>query len=865
MNVPKVFISYRRQDSGGHTGRLADHLLDRLGSSSVFMDVESIEAGADFTEAIVRAIDDSDAVLVVIGPGWLDATGSDGKRRLDDAGDFVRREIEIALRSDVRVIPVLVGDAAMPAEARLPDSIAQLARRNGIELQDRRWREDVDALVDMLEGRGKAVVGNLPVQPTPFLGRERQLAQVIELVGREEVRLLTLTGPGGIGKTRLAIQAATELAHIYPGGAWFVGLSALTDPGLVVAELGAVLDVREADLGSLIEALARRLSRARALVLLDNLEQLLPDAAGPIAELLTLAPSLDLIVSSREPLHISAEREFPLGTMSEDEASALFFARARATRPNFEPRDEAEHHVIAEICARLDRLPLAIELAAARVTVLTPTSLLERLDERLPLLTGGARDAPERQRTLRATIAWSYDLLSADERALFSRLAVFAGGCTMEAAEAVCGADLSAMQRLIERNLLRQVAGAGTETRYGMLETIREFALERLQERPEAEGLRRRHAEHFLAIAEAAEQKLKGRDQVRWIERMDAEHDNHRAALRWALDGADPDLGLRLVVELWFVWILRRPLSEMRSWLSEALERTPAVATDVRARALHLAGFLASEQGEEEAAASLLEEAIDCAQQAGDVATEAFATSNYSIRLSTARADEMVQLGQRAVRLARTSDDRWVLAITLNNLAEAYRESGDSAAARDAYEESFRLLGEMGDRSRLALLLGNLAEMAILSGDLPRARALSAEALEHAEALGDQRHASSAQTVLGWVALAERKLDEAIEHFSVGLALMRDLGDARFSVNVLFGLAGTAAAAGDAERAACLEAVAARAEETLGHVPSVADSGIHLRFLDELRGVTDSSSWETAAREGTAMTLDEGIAYALSS
>jgi len=865
MSERNLFLSYRREDSAGHAGRLADHLLDRFGQGSVFMDVESIEAGADFTAAIELAISGSEAVLVVIGPGWLEARTASGVRRLHDADDYVRCEIETALSAEVRVVPVLVGGAPMPAESELPPSIAPLASRNAIELQDRRWREDVDALADALEGREREALGNLPLQPTSFLGRERELADLTELLRRQEVRLLTLTGPGGIGKTRLAIQAATELAHIYPGGAWFVGLSALTDPGLVVAELGAVLDVREADLGSLIEALARRLSGARALVLLDNLEQLLPDAAGPIAELLTLAHSLDLIVSSREPVHISAEREFPLGTMSEDEASALFFARARATRPNFEPRDEAERHVIAEICARLDRLPLAIELAAARVTVLTPTSLLERLDERLPLLTGGARDVPERQRTLRATIAWSYDLLSADERALFSRLAVFAGGCTMEAAEGVCGADLGALQRLIERNLLRQVAGAGTETRYGMLETIREFALERLQERPEAEGLRRRHAEHFLAIAEAAEQKLKGRDQVRWIERMDAEHDNHRAALRWALDGADPNLGLRLVVELWFVWILRRPLSEIRSWLSEALERTPAVATDVRARALHLAGFLASEQGEEEEAASLLEEAILCAQQAGDVATEAFATSNYSIRLSSARADEMVQLGQRAVRLARTSDDRWVLAITLNNLAEAYRESGDTAAARDAYEESFRLLGEMGDRSRMALLLGNLAEMAILSGDLPRARALSIEALEHAEALGDQRHASSAQTVLGWVALAERRLDKSIEHFSMGLALMRDLGDARVSVNVLFGLAGTAAAAGDAERAARLEAVAARSEEILGHIPTVADSGIHMRYLDELRASTDPSVWEVAAREGAAMSLEEGIEFALSS
>ena len=858
----RVFISYRRQDSAGHTGRLADHLLDRFGSGSVFMDVESIEAGADFTETIVRSIDDSDAVLVVIGPDWLAATGPDGRRRLDDSGDFVRIEIEASLRSEKRLIPVLVGGATMPSEDRLPASIAALARRNALELQDRRWREDVDALVDVLEGRGRGGVGNLPVQPTPFLGRERELAEVTDLLRRQDIRLLTLTGPGGIGKTRLAIQAATKLAHTYPGGAWFVGLAALTDPELVLAELAAVLEVQEGGEGSLLTALSRRLSRARTLVVLDNLEQLLPQAADPLAELSATAPTLDLVVSSREQLHVAVEREYPLDTLSEEEAFELFVERARATRRGFEPRDHAERRTIGLICHRLDRLPLAVELAAARVKVLPPARLLDRLEQRLPLLTRGARDAPERQRTLRATIAWSYDLLSEDERQLFERLAVFAAGCTLEAAETVTGTDLDTLQALVERNLVRTQDELGGEPRYVMLETIREFALERIEERPDVDDLRRRHAEHFAAVARVAEVEMKLPGGQDWFDRLDAEHDNHRTALRWALDGGDPDLGLGLAARLWLVWWLRRPLSEARRWLAEALDRTPPIASDVRALALDAAGFFAVEQGEDGTA--LLEESIACAREAGALPIQALATTNLSGALPSARRDEIVPLAQEGVRLARLSGDRWVLSVTLNNLGEAHRRAGDLGSATLAYEESLTLGREGGNSPLVALVLTNLAEIAIVSDGFSRAQELSRMALELAEKEGDRSHASGALTVLGWAALGEGLLDRAVGQFREALALLNDLGQSLWAVNVLHGLAGVAAGAGDAIRAARLEAVAARSDRILGHAPSAADSGIHTRYLDELRASTSTSVWEAAADEGEAMSLEDGIAYALS-
>jgi predicted ATPase len=857
----RVFLSYRRQDSAGHAGRLADHLLDRFGAGSVFMDVESISAGVEFTQAIEHAIGDSDAVLVVIGPGWLEAVGPDGRRRLDDSSDFVRREIEASLRSDTRVIPVIVGGASMPSEDRLPAQIADLARRNAVELQDRRWREDVDALVDVLEGRGRGSLGNLPLQPTRFLGRTRELAEVIELLRRDDVRLLTLTGPGGTGKTRLAVQCASKLAHTYPGGAWFVALAALTDPDLVLAEVGAVLEVQGGGEGSLVEALAARLSRARTLVVLDNLEQLLPRAAAPIAELSAAASTLELIVSSREPLHLGAEREYPVVTLTGEDARTLFVERARAVRPDFEPRDDAERKAIAAICDRLDRLPLAIELAAARVKLLPPTKLLDRLDQRLRLLTSGAHDAPARQQTLRATIEWSFDLLPEDERALFECMSVFSGGCTLEAAEAVCDADIDTLQSLVDRSLIRVQDQPDVESRYVMLETVREFATERLEQGSDAEALRRLHAEYFVAVAERADAVLQGGPpHQEQIALLDAEHDNHRAALRWAIDGGDPELGLRLVAQLGPVWWLRRPLSEARRWLTEALEVGPPEATRARALALDWAGFLAGEQGEDGTA--LLEASIECAKEAGDIAIQALSTTNLAGNLPASRQAEAVPLGREGVRLARISGQRWVLAIALNNLGETHRLLGDAPAATGAYEESLAAARDVGHPPLIALVLANLAEMAV--GNDPRlAGSMAEESLALAEELGDRRHTAAAQTVLGWVALAEGRFDEAVEWFRTGLALTRDLGHALWAVQNLFGLGGVAAATGQVARAATLDAAAAQAERLLGHVPSAADARIHRRYLAELRDATDPAVWEASVRVGEAMSLEEAIEFAL--
>ncbi len=379
---------------------------------------------------------------------------------------------------------------------------------------------------------------NLPVPATPFLGREREIDQIAELLHRPGVRLVTLTGPGGSGKTRLALQAAAAAADDYDRGVWWVPLATLADPALV--ETVASQALRSKD------TLSATVGDKRMLLVLDNFEHLL-DAAGGVADTISSCPHLTVLVTSREPLHVDGEWEVAVDPLREREAAELFIQRALAVSSDFAANGE-----VAEICRRLDCLPLAIELAAARVKALSPSVLLERLEQRLPLLAGGSRSAPERQRTLRATIGWSHDLLTPAEQGLFARLAVFAGGCTLETAEAVCGADVDAIASLVDKSLLRR-----TGDRYWMLETIREFAAERLDEVVDAPALRDDHAAWYVELAERARPELRAREARRWLERLDSEQANLRAALEHLLASRDADGTLRLAGAIWPYWQTR--------------------------------------------------------------------------------------------------------------------------------------------------------------------------------------------------------------------------------------------------------------------------------------------------------------------
>jgi predicted ATPase/class 3 adenylate cyclase len=485
-------------------------------------------------------------------------------------------------------------------------------------------------------------LNNLPVQPTPLLGREREVAEIADLLRRDDLRLLTLTGTGGTGKTRLALQAAAELIDEFEDGVFFVALTPISDPGLVASAVAGSLSVGESAGRALEEDLKDYLSSKELLLILDNFEQVV-DAAPLVGELLAACRALEVLVTSRTPLRIYGEYEYPvrplelpdpenlppIEALGQNEAIRLFTERARAANATFSLTNE-NAPAIAEICARLDGLPLAIELAAARTRLLSPQAICSRLSDPLKLLTGGARDLPERQRTLRGAIAWSYALLDEDEQILFAKLAVFSGGCALDAAETICEPDsdssvdiLDGLSSLLDKSLLRQEEGEGGEPRFVMLETIREFARERLQISGNAAKTRKLHAEYFLALAEQGESKLRGPEEAMWLERLDVEHDNMRAALSWALERREAEVALRLGGALWLFWFVRGYHSEGRRWLQEALAVDEPGSPVSRAMALAGVGWLAFEQGELDRAQEAYEEGLEVLEHETREAREA--------------------------------------------------------------------------------------------------------------------------------------------------------------------------------------------------------------------------------------------------
>ena len=545
---------------------------------------------------------------------------------------------------------------------------------------------------------------NLPVPPTTFLGRERELHELSALLAEDEVRLLTLTGVGGSGKTRLAVQAAAEAAELYPDGIFWVGLAPLRDPALVPASIARSLGAKD--------GLAEYIGSRRLLLVLDNFEQLLA-AAPEVVELLSACPGLTVLVTSREPLHLSAEREYEVLALRQSDAISLFHERVRAFGI-----DIAENGESVEICRRLDHLPLAIELAAARVKVLSPRALLERLEQRLPLLTGGPHDVPARQRTLRATIDWSYELLDAHDQRLFARLAVFAGGCTLEAAENTCDAELDTLQSLVDKSLLRHTA-----ERFWMLETIREYATERLEESDEALQLRQRHAQWYLDLAERAYPELRGAEQATWLEQLEEEHDNFRSVLGWSLSGGGFETALQLSGALFRFWITRGYLAEGRRWLESSLQSVGTSAT--RPRTLRGVAIIAMEQGDIDRTADAAEEALALDRTAEDEAGAALSLGILAdvaaFRGDLARA---AALYEETAELALRRGDRLDLAVTLYNLGHVARLQGESHTAEARFEESLAIFGELRDALGQAAVLQSLVEIASERGDDQRAFSL---------------------------------------------------------------------------------------------------------------------------------------------
>ena len=572
---------------------------------------------------------------------------------------------------------------------------------------------------------------NLPRQPTPFMGREREIREVVSLLERDDLQLLTLTGPGGTGKTRLALQAAADLLDEFADGVFIVALAPLSDPDLVPSTIAETLGMRDEGGKPLRERLRDHLGTKQLLLVLDNLEHL-SAAASVVAELLGASPGLKVLTTSRMPLRLRAEREYavpPLGLprrkppptleqLSQFEAVRLFIERAQAVKSNFAIDNESAP-AVAEICWRLDGLPLAIELAAARVRMLPPQAMLSRLEQRLPMLTGGARDAPERQRTLRNTIAWSYDLLEPAEQQVFRHLAVFSGGMTLESAEAVANPDggldtFASLEWLVEHSLLRQEAGTGGEPRFSMLETIREFGGERLAASGEETTVQSRHVAYFLALAEHNRLDTRVHELKHRLDRLQADLPNLRAAMAWALDHDDATTGLRIAATLGRFWEARGLLEEGRAWLERALAASEVVDPSVRANALTALGSLVLGVGEYASATRYLEEALALYRELGDVGGAGWPlVSLGAIAMFEGDFARDEALTREAVAAFRASGDDVGVGMTLANLASTLSERGDPDEAEALATEALALLRRLGHESAASMALAVLSEVAI--------------------------------------------------------------------------------------------------------------------------------------------------------
>jgi predicted ATPase/class 3 adenylate cyclase len=681
---------------------------------------------------------------------------------------------------------------------------------------------------------------NLPAQRTSFVGRAREVARVKELL--RGPGLLTLTGPGGSGKTRLALQAARELLGSYPDGVFFVELAPITDPRLVPSTIADSVGARAEGARPVLDTLKDHVRDREMLLVVDNFEQVL-EAAPVVADLLAVAPRMRILVTSREPLHITGEQELAVPPLSLPDARepstptglarfesvALFVQRASAVDPGFRIT-EGNAAAAAELCRRLDGLPLAIELAASRVKLLSPEAILDRLERRLELLTGGPIDMPPRQRTLREAIGWSYDLLDAPEQTMFRQLSVFAGSWTLNAAKDVGSPAgefqpdvLDVLASLVDKSLVRRVTTDSGGVRFGMLETIREFGSEQLDAAGEAKATEVRHSSFFLEAAEAAEPHLRGQEQKRWLDELEFDHDNLRAVLRRSIVAGDEATGLRLVAVLWRFWHLHGHLDEGRRWAEEMLALPASSRRSAeRAGALTALGGLAYWQEDMPATRRAYEEALAIARDLGD---------------RTAQAEGIY------------------------NLAYVPAYEGKLADAVKLFEESRAMFENLGIRRGVADAHWVLGILARLEGDLSRSRELAEESLRLHREAGDRFGATDALHTLGRTALAQADLATAATSFLEALDNDEEIGNRTGVAIVLDNLAAKASAEGNHLRAIRLGGASEAIKEAAGgHAPppliDLPDPREAAR--DELSDAAITAAWE----EGRAMTLDQALAYA---
>jgi non-specific serine/threonine protein kinase len=903
-----IFLSYRRDDASAYAILLYESLSARYGNN-VFMDIDSLAPGVDFVDATDQILKHCEVLFALIGRRWLTSLDAEGNPRLENPEDFVRLEIEVALARNIRVVPLLVGGAVMPKSTQLPGELSRLARRHAFELSDTRWHTDVAALIKAIEGgsdsshaagaeiedsvaaakersllglwNGPAAMHNLPAQLSSFVGRDHEMVEIRKLI--EDHRLVTLTGSGGVGKTRLAHQVAGESLDEFAEGVWLVELASVADPELVTPAVASALGVREEPARPLLETLLNALSDRHLLVVLDNCEHVLASSAVLADTLLRACPGLRIMATSREPLGVTGEHVYRVPSLSLPEpgqillpdkarsfdAVHLFIERAVAHDSTFHLSFDTAA-TVASLCRELDGMPLAIELAAARVSSLSVEEIERRLGDRFSLLTRGDSTALPRHQTLRALIDWSYDLLDEQEQATLCRLSTFVGGWSLEAAEAVlphAGPEaldvVDVLGSLVDKSLVQVDPASNGARRYRLLETIRQYCTEQFSNLAPSEqaSTRLAHAEFFLSLAEEAAPHLMRTHRSEWFDRIALDLGNFRVAMAYfASDPTSVDQALRMCVAIRYSWFYApwgyhtQGIDELEAVLSRANDDPPS---GLRASALVAVAYLHWEQGDYAIARAQFEEAFETGKLIGDRAVMARALGGSSqVALRQGNFTTALDLAQEAVELAMASGDPAVIAYELDHRGEAKSACGDSTDRFDL-EDALAGFLKLDDRFGISGVLQGLAIRELKDGNLDAARARINESLDLSRELPEPSYGEL--VLLGLVELLNGDAHAASRAYRQLLAVARRGGLKTATGYALLGMGFCATLADDPHRAARLHGAADALFETIGE--ALDPDLLNFRNGDrrQLRTIMGDRAFEADYRSGGNLTLQAAV------